>query len=76
MGSASAEVVTLLHFNDVYNIEGRKAEPRGGAARFVTALRRRQHLNPMVFFSGDAFSPSMSEYCWMCTGCCSLAGIT
>ena len=53
--------VTIIHFNDVYNIEARQQEPVGGAARFATALARRRHLNPLVVFSGDAFNPSISE---------------
>ena len=34
----------------------------GGAARFVTAVDKFKHLNPMVVFSGDIFSPSLREY--------------
>lgn len=49
----------IIHFNDVYNIEGLKEEPVGGASRFRTVLN---HLNKnqqnLVLFSGDAFSPS------------------
>ena len=62
MGSASPQVVTILHFNDVYNIEEREVEPKGGAARFVTAIKNRSELNPMVLFSGDAFAPSISKF--------------
>ena len=61
MGSASPQVITILHFNDVYNIEERDVEPKGGAARFVTAIKNFSDLNPMVVFSGDAFAPSISE---------------
>ena len=61
MGSASPQVITILHFNDVYNIEERDVEPKGGAARFVTAIKNFSDLNPMVLFSGDAFAPSISE---------------
>jgi 5'-nucleotidase len=59
MGSLS---VTILHYNDVYNIESRVMEPVGGAARFCAAIKSYSHLNPLVLFSGDAFSPSMCEY--------------
>ncbi|XP_072024736.1 uncharacterized protein [Amphiura filiformis] len=52
-------VITILHFNDVYNIEERKQEPVGGAARFATVIKRFQHENPLVFFSGDALNPSI-----------------
>ena len=62
MGSAPPQVVTIIHFNDVYNIEEREAEPKGGAARFVTAIKSRGDLNPMVLFSGDAFAPSISTF--------------
>jgi 5'-nucleotidase len=37
--ATTTTTIRLLHFNDVYNIEERSAEPRAGAARFVTALR-------------------------------------
>jgi 5'-nucleotidase len=59
MGSSS---VTILHYNDVYNIEPRVMEPVGGAARFCAAVKSFSHLNPLVLFSGDIFSPSMCEY--------------
>ncbi|KMY92833.1 uncharacterized protein Dsimw501_GD10747, isoform A [Drosophila simulans] len=52
--------LTILHYNDVYNIESMaETEPVGGAARFATAIKSFAHLNPLVLFSGDAFSPSM-----------------
>ncbi|KAI8433074.1 hypothetical protein MSG28_013932 [Choristoneura fumiferana] len=52
--------VLIVHFNDVYNIEQTtKTEPVGGALRFSTAVKALQHLNPLVLFSGDVFSPSM-----------------
>jgi len=52
--------LTIIHFNDIYNIEPNLSrEPIGGAARFLTAIKSFQHLNPLVLFSGDAFSPSM-----------------
>lgn len=55
--------LTILHYNDVYNIDATcKQEPIGGAARFCTAVKAFDHLNPLVLFSGDAFSPSMREY--------------
>lgn len=56
--------LSILHFNDVYNIEANSAvEPIGGAARFCTAIKSFSHLNPLVLFSGDAFSPSMRKFC-------------
>lgn len=54
------KTLTILHFNDVYNIDQQlKIEPVGGAARFCTAMNSFSHLNPLVLFSGDAFNPSM-----------------
>lgn len=54
--------LVILHFNDVYNVESRpKPEPVGGAARFCTAIKSFQHLQPLILFSGDAFSPSMRK---------------
>lgn len=52
---------SFIHFNDVYNIESRVQEPVGGASRFVTAVQDILKSNPstIVFFSGDAFNPSM-----------------
>lgn len=51
-------ILNILHFNDVYNLNERKAEPVGGAARFITAAKQYDHLDPLVLFSGDIFSPS------------------
>ena len=49
----------ILHFNDVYNIEESKEEPKAGASRFSTALKTFQSEEPcLLLFSGDAFSPS------------------
>ena len=51
--------IRIIHFNDVYNIEGHANEPVGGAARFKTALDvLRKDKNAIVLFSGDAVSPS------------------
>ena len=49
---------SILHFNDVYEVEGRDKEPVGGADRFKTMVNSFSHLNPLILFSGDAFSPS------------------
>lgn len=54
--------LTILHFNDVYNIEESKQLQLGGAARFATALhehRNKDSENTLVLFSGDALSPSV-----------------
>jgi len=50
--------ITILHFNDVYNIEEGEREPVGGIARFKTALEQHSTENTLVLFSGDLFSPS------------------
>lgn len=55
--------LSFIHFNDVYNIESRVLEPVGGASRFVTAVHDLLKADPstIVFFSGDAFNPSMCK---------------
>lgn len=59
-GNSEKKTLTILHYNDVYNIDQQvKSEPRGGAARFCTAIKSFKHHNPLVLFSGDAFNPSM-----------------
>ena len=35
MPGQKAETISILHFNDVYNVESREVEPVGGAARWV-----------------------------------------
>ena len=54
--------LTILHFNDVYNIEGQKDEPQGGAARMKTYIDSQKNLDPILLFSGDALNPSLSKY--------------
>ena len=63
MPVARSDTVTLLHFNDVYNIEERdEVEPVGGAARFLTAVKTvSKDCDPIILFSGDIFAPSISE---------------
>lgn len=58
MGPA-AEKIYIVHFNDVYNVDSREEEPVGGAARFLSAVKSHDFLNPMVLFSGDVFAPSI-----------------
>ena len=37
----ATEKLTLIHFNDVYNVDSRdKQEPVGGAARMRTAIKQ------------------------------------
>lgn len=54
----SERTLHIFHFNDVYNLQPRKKEPIGGAARFITAAKPELEKNPLVLFSGDIFSPS------------------
>eukprot|EP00918_Siedleckia_nematoides_P005763 GHVU01012665.1.p1 GENE.GHVU01012665.1~~GHVU01012665.1.p1 ORF type:complete len:662 (-),score=158.75 GHVU01012665.1:335-2320(-) len=49
--------ITIIHFNDVYNIVSEEPE-LGGIARFMTALTKQSHANPLILFSGDVFNPS------------------
>lgn len=60
MSSTTNDCLYILHFNDIYNIDANSSvEPIGGATRFSTAVKSFSHLNPLILFSGDAFSPSM-----------------
>ena len=61
LSSQLADTLTIVHFNDVYNIEEREKEPCGGAPRFKTQLDSLNELDPLVFFSGDALNPSNSK---------------
>ncbi|KAG8327609.1 hypothetical protein J6590_015643 [Homalodisca vitripennis] len=54
--------VTILHFNDIYNVEPSASEPVGGAARFCSLIKSYSYLQPLVLFSGDVFSPSPLSY--------------
>eukprot|EP00290_Baffinella_frigidus_P014099 CAMPEP_0180163620 /NCGR_PEP_ID=MMETSP0986-20121125/29897_1 /TAXON_ID=697907 /ORGANISM="non described non described, Strain CCMP2293" /LENGTH=289 /DNA_ID=CAMNT_0022114269 /DNA_START=30 /DNA_END=895 /DNA_ORIENTATION=- len=54
---AAANEVTLLHFNDVYEVQSRVREPVGGVARFIEKLR--QYPDAVTLFSGDALAPSL-----------------
>ncbi|CAG5129813.1 unnamed protein product [Candidula unifasciata] len=51
--------LTILHFNDVYNIDEQRDEPRGGAARMKSYIQSQQQFQPLVLFSGDALNPSL-----------------
>lgn len=53
--------ITIIHFNDVYNIEPQRDEPIGGAARFASYVKSQQHLKPLVLFSGDLLNPSLCK---------------
>lgn len=51
--------ISILHFNDCYNIEPHASEPVAGAARFKTALKTFASEDPVVLFSGDIMAPSI-----------------
>eukprot|EP00794_Sanderia_malayensis_P018960 gene18960-20866_t len=51
--------LTIIHFNDVYNIEARDTEPVGGASRFITKVKEYVNEKPLIFFSGDCLNPSL-----------------
>lgn len=57
----SSSTITILHFNDVYNVNPRDRDPCGGAAKFAHAIKSYSHLNPLILFSGDIFSPSVCK---------------
>lgn len=59
----------IIHFNDVYDLEGKSTKDcdqntiLGGAARFKTALDQYNSQGKLVIFSGDLFFPSiLSNY--------------
>jgi len=33
-----SKILNIIHFNDVYNLEEQKEDPKGGGARFFTAI--------------------------------------
>lgn len=57
-----ADRLSIVHFNDVYDVLERKREPVGGAARFKTGVDSIRKLNPLIVFSGDCLNPSPSKY--------------
>lgn len=62
MSSTTNNSLYILHYNDIYNIDANSSvEPVGGATRFSTAIKSFSNLNPLILFSGDAFSPSMCK---------------
>ena len=61
MQNHGIEKLTILHFNDVYNLDEGQAEPVGGVARFKTALESFASEDPLILFSGDLFQPSLSN---------------
>lgn len=63
-------VIEILHFNDVYNLEGKQAdktpvnddwEVMASAGRFKTAFDVYNSKEKLVVFSGDLFFPSIRK---------------
>ena len=55
-----AKTLNIIHFNDVYNVDECKQSPKGGAARFTTALKKHgAGKQSIVLFSGDCLNPSI-----------------
>jgi 2',3'-cyclic-nucleotide 2'-phosphodiesterase (5'-nucleotidase family) len=59
-------ILDIIHFNDVYNLEPQYSEdPIGGVSRFNTALTNlkkelaSQGRKPIIIFSGDFVGPSL-----------------
>ncbi|KAK6186162.1 hypothetical protein SNE40_008256 [Patella caerulea] len=50
---------SIIHFNDVYNIEPCTTEPTGGAARLSGYIKSCKDEKPVVLFSGDVLNPSL-----------------
>ncbi|GEM85529.1 bifunctional metallophosphatase/5'-nucleotidase [Meiothermus granaticius] len=59
MAFAQQAPLTILHFNDVYEIQPVDKGKRGGAARIATLVDQYKALKPLILFSGDALSPSV-----------------
>ena len=55
--TGTVEPLTILHFNDVYDIFANDEEPVGGAARFCKAVKDIKG-DPLILFSGDCLNPS------------------
>lgn len=60
--SGMTDRLSIVHFNDVYDVLERKREPVGGAARFKAKVDSVRKLNPLIVFSGDCLNPSPSKY--------------
>jgi hypothetical protein len=61
---AAANEITIIHFNDVYNVAGvLEGDTRsGGMSRAVHVVKKERERNPnrtFVVFAGDALSPSV-----------------
>jgi len=59
LASAQSRNLTIIHFNDVYDISPRTIEPVGGASRFAHLVNQHAADDPLVLFSGDCLNPSL-----------------
>lgn len=50
--------LTILHFNDVYEIEAQNKGKEAGLGRALTVIKQNKDTNPLILFSGDAFGSS------------------
>jgi len=63
-GTAASNEVTIIHFNDVYNVGGvlESGTRRGGMSRAAHVINEERKRNPdrtFVVFAGDLLSPSV-----------------
>ncbi|KAL5466915.1 hypothetical protein EMCRGX_G031077, partial [Ephydatia muelleri] len=57
-GDVGSSSLSIIHFNDVYELREREKEPVGGVSRFKSKIDSLRLQDPLVLFSGDALSPS------------------
>ena len=59
-GNSEGRELTIIHFNDVYDIEPHSSGARG-IVNFEAYVRelKKQYPDSLLLFSGDAFSPSV-----------------
>ena len=60
-GDVGNSSLSIIHFNDVYELREREKEPVGGVSRFKSKIDSLRLQDPLVLFSGDALSPSNSK---------------
>ena len=61
-GGVGSSSLSIIHFNDVYELREREKEPVGGVSRFKSKIDSLRLQDPLVLFSGDALSPSNSKF--------------
>lgn len=58
--SPSSRDLTVLHFNDVYQLDPTNGGKTGGAARVATIVAKYGDKDPLVLFSGDLLGSSQN----------------